>query len=207
MKSQSGKISVNVLLVLILCVAGVMGYMLLSDKSDTEISAHGSNSPHLNIKKTVKPIVFSDGLPRPDLVETYTLDETGSGIAKKEVFNIDINNDDFIDRITRTRHENGTAHFWYEYKIELNKNGVFFNVTPNGFRTTEGAECSLKKIQFIFEPEFKVIKISRPWETSWNTPTVATRTDYALKNGKLVQTAQKTLGSCCEVTELFNVEN
>lgn len=207
MKSQSGKISVNLLLVLILCVAGILGYMLLPDNSDTEISAHGSDSPHLNIKKTVKSTVFSDGLTRPDLVETYTLDETGSGVTKKEIFNLDINNDDFIDRITRTRHENGTAHFWYEYKIELNKNGVFFNVTPNGFRTTEGAECSLKKIQFIFEPDFKVIKISRPWETSWNTPTVATRTDYALRNGKLVQTAQKTLGSCCEVAELFNVEN
>ena len=71
--------------------------------------------------------MFSDGLTRPDLVETYTMDETGSGVTKKEIFNLDINNDDFIDRITRTRHENGTAHFWYEYKIELNKNGVFLS--------------------------------------------------------------------------------
>jgi hypothetical protein len=207
MKSQSGKISINILLMIILCAIGILVYVLVSQKSYTDISAHGTNSPQLNMDKKVKATdVFTDGLPRPDSIETFALDETGNGISRKEVFNIDINDDDFIDKITRTRNENGTAHFWYEYKIELNKNGVFFNITPNGFRTTEGAECSLQKLQFIFEPDFKVIKISRPWENSWDTPTIATRTDFVLRNGKIVQLSQNSLGSVCEVKELFFVE-
>lgn len=208
MKSQSGKISVNILLAIILVFGGVLGYMLLHDRHEQQISAHGTAGVRLHSDSSIKKSsVFTDGLPRPDKIETFALDETGTGISRKEIFNLDINNDDFIDRITRIRNENGTAHYWYEYKIELNKNGAFFNITPSGFRTVESSECSLQKLQFVFEPDFKVIKISRPWEISWDTPTVATRTDFILQDGKLVQIKQNAVGTYCDVKELFIVKH
>ena len=120
-----------------------------------------------------------------------------------ETFNTDINGDKVPDRITKIRHESGTAHFWDEYKIELNQDGRYRDITPKGLRTTVGAECALQQIQFQYKPNFKIIKISRPWRDSWTGPSMATRTIYTLENNKLVPDAGENLGTVCDVSELF----
>ena len=115
----------------------------------------------------------------------------------------DINGDGIRDRITRTRNENGTAHHYYQYKIELNNGGEFVDITPDEFRTVEGAECALAKIQFSFHPEFRAVKITRPWNVSWTTPTTATKIVYAMENQKLVPIERTEMKSVCDVTDLF----
>jgi hypothetical protein len=146
---------------------------------------------------------FTDGLIQPQSTETFPLDETGSGIEKKEFFSIDLNNDGVMDRIIRTRNENATAHFWDDYRVELNKKGKFENVSPEGLRTIEGADGSLQKIQFVFKPKFQIIKISRPWIYSWDNPTMATRTVYELQGDKIVEKSVKELKKVYDVSELF----
>jgi hypothetical protein len=108
-----------------------------------------------------------------------------------------------MDKITKTHNENGTAHFWDDYKIELNKNGTWRNITPKGLRTTQGSECALQKVQFKFSPVFQVIKISRPWVESWTNPSTATKTVYTLKDDKLQVTSTEKMKTVCDVTELF----
>lgn len=146
---------------------------------------------------------FTDGLKNPSSTVEYTLDEYGTGIASREVFGIDINQDGNRDRITRDRYENGTAHFYFAYKVELNAPGGFTDITPDDFRTTEGADCSLQKLQFIFKPNFQVIKISREWQDSWTTPTMASRTIYTIQNDMLHAGAPRQLRNICNVSELF----
>lgn len=206
MKSEQGSISTYILLVFTVVVATALGYILLSKPgADKNVSAMGTAAVRMPSKQQIiKPSVpFTDGLNHPHSSETRALDETGAGVANKETFNVDINKDGLVDTIVRTHHENGTSHFWYEYRIELNNNGVFFNIAPDGLRTTEGAECALQKIQFVFNPTFKVIKISRPWDETWDTPTMATRTVYELQDNKMVETSVKKLKTICDVSELF----
>lgn len=206
MRSENGSVSTNILLVFTVILFVVLGYILLNKDSVTDnVTSSGTVAAHLSYNTDTKrpERTFSDGLTTPQNSENFALDETGAGVSVKDVFNIDINNDGQVDRIVRTRNESGTAHYWDEYRIEINNNGVFFNVAPDGLRTTQGAECALQKIQFIFEPEFKVIKISRPWENTWDTPTVATRTIYELKDNKIIQTSVTKLRSVCDVSELF----
>ena len=206
MKSERGSISMGVLLVFIIGLAVVLGYVLLNkDNTNTDVTVVGSGAIDITYNNTSAPNVgFTDGLNQPSSSETFPLDEVGEGTEKKEVFNVDINSDGLMDRIVRTHNENGTAHFWDEYRIELNNNGVYFNIAPSGLRTTEGAECALQKVKFVFKPKFKVIKISRPWDETWNTPTMATRTVYELQGDKLVATSVQELKKVCDVSELFN---
>lgn len=206
MKSERGSISMGVLLVFILGLAIILGYVLLNkDNANTDVAVVGTGAIDITYNNTSAPSVgFTDGLNQPSSSETFPLDEVGEGTEKKEVFNVDINSDGLMDRIVRTHNENGTAHFWDEYRIELNNNGVYFNIAPSGLRTTEGAECALQKVKFVFKPKFKVIKISRPWDETWNTPTMATRTVYELQGDKLVATSVQELKTVCDVSELFN---
>lgn len=206
MKSERGSISMGVLLVFILGLAIVLGYVLLNkDNANTDVAVVGSGAIDITYNNTSTPSVgFTDGLNQPSSSETFPLDEVGEGTEKKEVFNVDINSDGLMDRIVRTHNENGTAHFWDEYRIELNNNGVYFNIAPSGLRTTEGAECALQKVKFVFKPKFKVIKISRQWDETWDTPTMATRTVYELQGDKLVATSVQELKKVCDVSELFN---
>ena len=206
MKSERGSISMGVLSVFIIGLAIVLGYVLLNkDNANTDVTVVGSGAIDIAYNNASAPSVgFTDGLNQPSSSETFPLDEVGEGTEKKEVFNVDINSDGLMDRIVRTHNENGTAHFWDEYRIELNNNGVYFNIAPSGLRTTEGAECALQKVKFVFKPKFKVIKISRPWDETWNTPTMATRTVYELQGDKLVATSVQELKKVCDVSELFN---
>lgn len=148
---------------------------------------------------------FDDGLRNPDTTRRYQLDESGEGLLQSEIFNIDINADGRLDKITRSRYENGTDHFYYDYTLELNTPNGYVNVTPKQFRTIEGADCALRKIQFIFTPEFHIKVISRPWQDSWTTPTLATLTAYGfVSNGSQLDIlTQRNMEQICDVSQLF----
>lgn len=148
---------------------------------------------------------FDDGLRHADTTRRFQLDEMGEGLLSSEVFNVDINADGRPDKITRNRYENGTDHFYYDYTIELNTPNGYQNITPDQFRTIEGSECALRKIQFIFTPEFHIKVISRPWEESWVTPTMATITAYGFTNdgSQLNVLTQRDMQRICDVSELF----
>lgn len=206
--NERGNIALNILLIIMLVIIAVLIYILAGGQLPKFTKTGGVNSPVAPTPDTTQMFSqsggsFSDGLVNPDFSEQYQLDEFGAGISERDIFDRDIDGDGHRDRITRTRNENGTAHFYYEYKIELNKNGDFIDITPDGFRTTEGAECALTKLQFGFQPEFRVIKISRDWQDSWDTPTMATRTIYTFENHKIVPIESKPLKSVCNVVDLF----
>lgn len=201
---QSGNILFNILLIIMFAIIAVLIYILAGGPVPKIIRSGGVQSPNIQMPiNTNNTGEFSDGLINPDSAEKYQLDEYGAGISERDIFNRDINGDGRMDRITRTRNENGTSHFYYQYKIELNKDGEFVDITPDGFRTTEGAECSLQKLQFDFKPEFRVIKISRDWQDSWDNPTMATKTIYVFNNGNLTPIESSQMKVICDVKDLF----
>lgn len=205
MHSQCGGIKLNMLLIVLMGALIAMGYILWNQRSENTGENFGAGSPQIqrNPKQRNIKTPFTDGLKQAISEQKQAPDETGAGVTSIKIFQTDINNDGISDRITKTHHESGTAHFWDEYKIELNQNGKYKNITPNGFRTTVGAECALQQLQFVFSPRFQVIKISRPWRDSWDSPSMATRTIYTIKDNKLVAGKPEQLQSVCDVTELF----
>ncbi len=146
---------------------------------------------------------FSDGLTNPDSVTKYQLDEYDVGIAEKSIYVADINNDKIPDRITKTFFETGNAHSYYEYKIELNQNDKFVDITPKNFRTVSGADCDLQLIQFVFKPQFKVIMVSRNMGETWLDPTIAEKQIFKISENTLQEKETKTLRKVCDVKELF----
>ncbi len=205
--NQSGNVTLNILLVIMLLIIAILIYILAGGEIPKINRSTGIQSPDMQTQQMntdqQSTEEFSDGLVNPSFSEEYPLDEFGTGISERDIFDIDINADGLRDRITRTRNENGTSHFYYQYKIEINKNGDFIDITPEGFRTTEGTECSLQKLQFKFAPEFSVIKISRNWQDSWDTPTMATKTIYKFNNDALSVTDTQQLNTICDVKDLF----
>lgn len=191
------------IIILMISVIGIMLslYILMQKTGNVKITVHGTDATRIESKQNQSG--FSDGLAKPQKKIGYKTDETGDGITNIETFMYDINNDKQDDKITRIRHENGTAHFWDEYTIELNQNGTFRTIQTDDFRTINGAECALQKLRFVFKPKFQVIKIARPWVQSWVTPSVATQTIYELKNNQIVSVSKKQLASVCDVTDLF----
>ncbi len=146
---------------------------------------------------------FIDGLVSPSATRHGVLDDFGAGTAVTDTFVRDLDGDGHEDRITRRRIENGTDHFYYEYKIEINNGNGFTDITPGTLRTTEGAECALTKLRFEFAPRFQIIKISRPWRDSWVTPSMAQKIVYTLHDGRFQSSAPETLRAVCDVGELF----
>ncbi len=170
----------------------------------------GGKLPHFGTTTSDAPIVNNapndggaDGLGTPNQIKTYKLDEMGAGVASAAIFNRDINGDGKMDKITRTHVETGTAHAYDEYKIELNTDDKFIDITPDGLRTTTGAECALQKIHFTMRPKFQITKISRPWLDTWDTPSMATQTTYELDNGKLNIIDRRDRGVICDVSTLI----
>ena len=189
---------------MVLIIGGLVYLLLGSPRTDitTTVSA-----PAVRLDTTKKTLDdFSDGLRNPHEIQTFQLDETGAGVASQFIYYYDINGDGISDRITRSRHENGTSHFWDAYTVELAYNGGYRDITPENLRTVRGAECALVQVQFVFQPKFQIIKISRPWQESWNTPSVATRIIYEIKNNNMVVAAQNPMKSVCDVSELFVAE-
>ena len=205
MKSQNGSIALNIMSILAVGALIALVYVLWTKDTSKEQKTPSEYipQPERTQPKYEPNNVFTDGLTTPKESTEYELDDMGAGIASTDVYYQDINGDGVQDRITKTRNENGTAHYWEDYKIELNQNGRRRNITPDGFRTTEGAECSLQKIQFVFKPKFEVIKISRPWRESWTTPSMATKTIYKMQGDKLVAESTQEVGEICDVAELF----
>ncbi|MBQ8255922.1 MAG: hypothetical protein IJY99_03085 [Alphaproteobacteria bacterium] len=205
MKSQNGSIALNIMSILAVGALIALVYVLWTKDTSKEQKTPSEYipQPERTQPKYEPNNVFTDGLTTPKESTEYELDDMGAGIASTDVYYQDINGDGVQDRITKTRNENGTAHYWEDYKIELNQNGRWRNITPDGFRTTEGAECSLQKIQFVFKPKFEVIKISRPWRESWTTPSMATKTIYKMQGDKLVAESTQEVGEICDVAELF----
>lgn len=204
--SQRGAVALNILIVLVLLVIGVLGYFLTRQRAATPGRTFGLDAPSATRPTPTINVMngeFNDGLGTPTEFAEFELDEFGAGTARRDVFDRDIDGDGHTDRITRTRVENGTDHFYYEYKIERNIGGAMTNITPSGMRTVEGAQCSLAKIRFEFKPRFRIIKISRPWFDTWTTPTAAVRTEYALSDGGLVETDQSPVATVCDVVGLF----
>ena len=204
---ESGNITFNILLIIMFIIIAVLIYILAGGKIPKFTKNNtGVQSPEMPI---VQPSVmqqsacFSDGLTKPDFSEQYPLNEFGEGVSERDIFDVDVNGDGQRDRITRTRNDNGTSHFYYQYKIELNKNGNFVDITPDGFRTTEGSECALQKLQFKQTPEFSITKISRKWQDSWDTPTMAEKTVYKLDGDKLVASNPIPMKIVCNVEDLF----
>ncbi len=183
-------------------VSVFVGYGLIH-KNKNDVQTFGTAAVNITQKQKNRAIIFNDGLGETKDKIGYKPDETGTGVTRIETFSFDINSDGQDDKITRIRHENGTAHFWDEYTIEINENNRFRTITTDDFRTINGAECALQKLKFIFKPKFQVIKISRPWIESWLTPSMATQTTYELINNKMVMVESKKLSSVCDVTELF----
>ena len=148
--------------------------------------------------------VFSDGLKNPDSVTQYELDEFGMGIAEKSTYYIDINQDGIKDRITKIFTETGNAHSYYTYNVELNVDGSYVNITPDNFRTTNGASCDLQQIQFSFAPKFKVTIVARELGEIWTTPTMAYRQEYTLNTDDQIEPGKRQeLRPVCDVKELF----
>lgn len=201
---EKGSAILTILLIIMVVVIGFLIYLLAGGSIPKATKTVGVESPTMEIStKKTENEQFSDGLTNLVSSKKFNLNEFGEGIAEQNIYEYDINNDGKKDRITRTKNENGTPHFYYEYKIELNKNGSFVDITPEGFRTTEGAECALQKLQFVFKPDFKVIKISRDWKDSWDTPSLAIQTTYNFSDGKIISISEKELQTICDVSELF----
>lgn len=187
-----------VLSIAILCALAFVFY-----NTYTKQKTNTQTVPVFSDDFTSTPESFSDGLTNPDSVTQYQLDESGTGLAEKSIYYIDINKDSKPDRITKTFLETGNAHSYYEYKIELNQNGKFVNITPKGFRTVNGADCDLQQIQFIFRPQFKVVLISRELGEIWTDATPAQKQVFQISENKLQKMETKTLRKVCDVRELF----
>ncbi len=146
---------------------------------------------------------FSDGLDTPDSTTTYTPDEFGEGITEKSVYYIDINGDGLLDRITRKLFSTASAHSYYEYNIELKQDDKYVDITPYNFRTINGADCDLQRIQFSFKPQFKITLIYREMGDTWNQPTMANKKTFKLSNNKIKEINEKQMQPICDVKDLF----
>lgn len=184
--------------VIALCVLGWIFYNLTYKQSSEQ-----SEPLYFDENITQNNVEFSDGLQEPDSVTTYPLDEYGMGLASKSIYYIDINKDDKPDKITKTFFENGNAHSYFEYKIELNKNGSYIDITPQNFRTINGTDCDLQQIQFSFNPLFHAVMIYREMGDNWNQPMPAKKRVYSLYNDNLKISDSQPSRPICDVKELF----
>ena len=186
--------------VVALCVLGIVVYNITSksDNQKRQESVVESNAIFNNDESG-----FSDGLIKPASTINYELGEDEIGITEKSIYMVDINNDNNLDRITKTFFDNGNAHSYYEYKIELNKNGKYIDITPDNFRTVNGADCDLQQIKFVFKPKFKVIMIYREMGDTWVEPTLAKSKTFVINDDDMVASKEKNLRTVCDVKELF----
>ena len=181
----------------VLCVLGVVFYNTYNKKNTSQPTPVFSDEFISDSKS------FSDGLKNPDSVTRYELDEFDIGLSEKSIYYEDINSDKKPDRITKSLIETGNAHSYYEYKIELNVDGKFVDITPENFRTVNGADCDLQQIQFVFQPQFKIVFISRYMGDTWDTPTAANKKVFKFSGDKLQSGDVKKTRPVCDVKELF----
>lgn len=185
-------------LITLLIIIGIFVYIMDARNKHAD-TVPDSDTPIAVLSSESK---FSDGLNNPARVRHFRPDDTGAGVTEIFEYVYDINHDGQPDHITRTRHDNGTAHFQYVYKIELNNGTDFTDITPRDFYTVEGADCALQKLKFSFEPDFSVTKISRPMGDDWNTPTQSTKTVFSLRGNKMHIVTSIEYKTICDVSEL-----
>lgn len=204
--SITGKILLTITLLGVLF--GMFYYINQQKKTETSVS-FGTVSPqkieqNTQQQPTTQNITgFNDGLGRAYSITKPALDELGEGISSIETYYYDINNDGAKDKITKIRQERISGHSFDEYKIEVNRKGQYEDITPSDLKTVEGADCDLQRIKFITQPDFKIIKISRPIGETFLTSTLAIKTTYELKDGKLIEASSEELKTVCDVSELF----
>ncbi len=192
----------SLVIIIMLVLIGAMIAMLHKNNFNNSSRTIGIDSPQISHTNKNQEL-FDDGLGKPSSMIYGTLDEFGEGVESTAEFYKDINNDGTPDTITKKHIATGNDHDYYEYKIELNVNGVMVNITPSGMRTTHGADCALRLIKFKFKPKFEIIIISRPFQDTWDTPSLATEYLYQLNQNQIVNTSRKNLVQICDVTELF----
>jgi len=197
MKITSGTWRIIGLIILLLVAGGIL--YVIGTTNNTMPHATDSDSPILVSPSNTQ---FSDGLQNPSRMRNFRPDDAGAGVTEIAEYVYDINHDGRPDRITRARRDNGTAHFQYIYKIELNDGQKYLDVTPRDFYTIEGPDCALQKLKFSFEPDFSVTKISRPMGDDWNTPTQSTKTVYALWENQMHIVTSIEYKTVCDVSEL-----
>lgn len=180
----------------------LLGFILYKVNTKQPVK-HNNTNDSTSVFSDDKDSAFFDGLKDPVSETSYQLDEYEPGISKKSVYMVDINNDNKPDRITKSFFENWNAHSYYEYKVELNKNGKYVDITPKGLRTNSGADCDLQQVQFVFKPKFRIVMIYRALGTTWNEPTMAKKRTYRLSDDKLNAEDDKPLRFVCDVKELF----
>jgi len=240
-ENSSSRISLPTILLGILIIAiFVMGYLLWSrHHAETKPATPAPVQSVMPAAPMPAPVAaapitgqiesgeFDDGLRNPASVTTHDLGNADEGITRTEVYYIESNGDGARMRITKSTFDNGTAHGYFQYKIELNLNGGpaprspegpiaeatqamgaqgeggFIDITPADFRTVEGADCALQKIRFVFKPIFQVVKISRPWADTWVTPTMASKTVYVIDENQMKILSTRPIGEICDVSELF----
>ena len=190
---------IKIVIVVCLIAIGIFVFQRLTN-SRTEIVQMDISKP---VFVATVGTEFSDGLDNPVSVHTFEPNEFGEGVVEVATFSYDLDEDGRPDRISRARKENGTTHFQYIYKVELNDGQKMVNITPKDLVTVEGAECARQKIQFSFKPDFSITKISRPLGEDWNTPTQSTKTVYSLWNNKLHVVTTSEYKTVCDVAELF----
>lgn len=147
---------------------------------------------------------FNDGLSKPKTETKTEPDDFGVGVTNVRTYNRDLNNDGYLDKITRTHFENGTSHFTNEYKIELATNNGYIDITPENLKTVESADCALQKLRFYFAPVFMIEKIGRNIGETYLTPTMAYKTIYKMIDNQLVEVSHTPVTEICDVSELFN---
>lgn len=184
----------NIFIIIGIIIVAFIAYVFF--KKDTAQITQDANV--ITVPTAAKILSDTDGLPKPDSINRFKLDQFGVGVSLVEKFNIDIDNNGQMDLIVRTRNENGNGHGFSEYKITLNG----MDITPPNFRTVAGADCALQSFKFYFSP-FKVVKISRSWEESWETPTMASRSEYTISNGVLTESTPRNVGKICNVADLL----
>lgn len=189
--------------IIVLGVALLVGIVIIYVARQDNTDKQTFEAPDSVVIQTVSGENFTDGLQNPSDVRRFKPDDSGAGITEIAEYTYDINNDGRPDKITRSRVENGTVHFQYVYKIELNDNDGYVDITPRNFYTVEGAECALQKLQFSFKPDFSVTKISRPMGDDWDMPTQTTKTVFALWNNKMHTVSSIEYKTVCDVSELY----
>ena len=197
-RGNSGRL-ILVIVALVVCIAII--YVLKGQNKTPALPESVQDVPDSFVETSGG--TFTDGLSNPTNVQHFAPDEFGAGVTEIAEYSYDINHDGRPDKITRRRTDTETAHYQYEYKIELNNGNKYIDVTPKGFYTIEGSECALQKLQFSFNPDFSVIKISRPMGNDWNTPTQSTKTVYSLWGDTMHVTTSIEYKTVCDVAELY----
>lgn len=192
-----------IIFVTILILAGLFFAVYKISQKNKNITQPHPETHQIVDNQPITTGIFFDGLPKPDTVINYPLDEFGMGIAQKSIYHIDINNDGTKDKITKTFIETGNAHSYYEYKVELNRDNKYIDITPNDLKTTNGDQCDLQQIRFSLKPKFSIKIIYRELGDSWNQPTIAKQKTLILSDDKIQPSETKTLKSVCDVKKLF----